>query len=92
MDEAALVEALRNGKIAGAGLDVYDTEPLPTEHPLTRLDNVVLTPHIGWANQRNFSAFVENLVANVIGYLNGDMSVVANPEALASRRAASAAV
>ena len=92
VDEAALVDALRNGRIAGAGLDVYDVEPLPTDHPLTRLDdsNVVLTPHIGWANQRNFSAFVDNLVANVIRYLDGDMSVVVNPEALEARKAASA--
>jgi phosphoglycerate dehydrogenase-like enzyme len=92
VDEAALVEALRNGRIAGAGLDVYDVEPLPTSHPLTKLDglNVVLTPHIGWGNQRNFSAFVENLVANILRYLDGDMSVVVNPDALDARKAASA--
>jgi phosphoglycerate dehydrogenase-like enzyme len=91
VDEAALVEALRTHRLAGAGLDVFDVEPLPTSHPLAQLDNVVLTPHIGWGNQRNFSAFVENLVANVIRYLDGDMSVVVNPEALESRKAASAA-
>jgi phosphoglycerate dehydrogenase-like enzyme len=91
VDETALVKALQTGQIAGAGLDVYDTEPLPTDHPLAKLDNVVLTPHIGWGNERNFSAFVGNLVANVIRYLDGDMSVVVNPDALGSRQAAAAA-
>ena len=48
VDEAALVAALRDKRIAGAGLDVFDQEPLTAGHPLTTLDNVVLTPHIGW--------------------------------------------
>jgi phosphoglycerate dehydrogenase-like enzyme len=90
VDEMALVDALHSGRLAGAGLDVYDVEPLPASHALTQLENVILTPHIGWGNQRNFSAFVENLVANVVRYLDGDMSVVVNPEALESRKAASA--
>ncbi len=47
VDNAALVKALQEGWIAGAGLDVYEEEPLPKDHPLTKLDNVVLTPHIG---------------------------------------------
>ena len=47
VDNNALVKALQEGWIAGAGLDVYEEEPLPKDHPLTRLDNVVLTPHIG---------------------------------------------
>ncbi|MEM1845478.1 MAG: hydroxyacid dehydrogenase [Desulfurococcaceae archaeon] len=47
IDTKALVKALKEGWIAGAGLDVYDQEPLPPDHPLTKLDNVVLTPHIG---------------------------------------------
>jgi phosphoglycerate dehydrogenase-like enzyme len=91
VDEAALVQALQERCIAGAGLDVYDVEPLPKDHPLTRLDNVVLTPHIGWGNERNFNAFVENLVANILAYLDGDTSGVVNPEALEARRTAPAA-
>jgi D-3-phosphoglycerate dehydrogenase len=87
VDEAALVAALQERRIAGAGLDVYDLEPLPTDHPFTRLDNVVLTPHIGWGVSGNFDAMVENLTAAVINYLDGDMSGVVNPAALERRGA-----
>jgi phosphoglycerate dehydrogenase-like enzyme len=86
VDEGALVDALQRRAIAGAGLDVYDVEPLPNAHPLTQLDNVVLTPHIGWGTGSNFSMMVENLTGAVIKYLDGDMSDVVNPAALAKRR------
>ncbi len=66
VDTEALVKALREGWIAGAGLDVYEEEPLPPDHPLTKLDNVVLTPHIGAstyeAQERAGLAIVEKLV------------------------------
>jgi phosphoglycerate dehydrogenase-like enzyme len=90
VDEAALVDALRQRTIAGAGLDVYDVEPLPVGHPLTRLDNVVLTPHIGWGVETNYRLMVENLTAAVLKYLDADMSGVVNPAALDRRRASAA--
>jgi phosphoglycerate dehydrogenase-like enzyme len=87
VDEAALVRALQTHQIAGAGLDVYDVEPLPANHPLTRLDNVVLTPHVGWGVGTNFALMVENLTSAVLKYLDGDMSGVVNPAALERRSA-----
>ncbi len=87
VDETALVHALQAHQIGGAGMDVYDVEPLPTDHPLTTLDNVVLTPHIGWGTGKNFGLMVENLTAAVIKYLDGDMSGVVNPAALERRGA-----
>ena len=57
VEEAALIAALREKRIAGAGLDVFDIEPLPVEHPLRALDNVVLTPHLGYVVEQNYRAF-----------------------------------
>jgi phosphoglycerate dehydrogenase-like enzyme len=85
VDEAALIRALEQRHLAGAGLDVYDTEPLPTSHPLTKLDNVVLTPHIGWGTGANFALMVDNLVQAVLRFLDGDTAGVVNPEALQRR-------
>jgi phosphoglycerate dehydrogenase-like enzyme len=85
VDEAALVEALQEGRIAGAGLDVFGREPLPLDNPLVTLDNVVLTPHIGWVTARNVETFVNSIVESITRYLDGDYSRVVNPEALAVR-------
>jgi phosphoglycerate dehydrogenase-like enzyme len=85
VDEDALVEALQQHRIAGAGLDVFGREPLPIGHPLTTLSNVVLTPHIGWVTADNCRRFVDSVVENINRYLDGDHSRVVNPEALAVR-------
>ena len=64
VDEPALVEALRGGRLGAAGLDVFASEPLPDGHPLTRLDNVVLAPHVAWLTPetlaRSLAVAVEN--------------------------------
>jgi phosphoglycerate dehydrogenase-like enzyme len=87
VDEQALVHALEQRQIAGAGLDVYEVEPLPRDHPFTTLDNVVLTPHVGWGVGTNYALMVENLTNAVISYLDGDTSGVVNPAALEKKSA-----
>ena len=71
VDEAALIAALREGRIAGAGLDVYEKEPLPEVHPLRTLPNVVLTPHVGYATQEFFQAAYEDTVENIAAFAAG---------------------
>ncbi|MEA2905847.1 MAG: hypothetical protein QOI12_3234 [Alphaproteobacteria bacterium] len=71
VDEAALIEALRNKTIAGAGLDVYDIEPLPLDHALRRLDNVVLSPHLGYVTQENFRGSYSGVVEDIRAFLDG---------------------
>jgi len=71
VDEAALIAALRDNKIAGAGLDVFDTEPLPLDHPLRKLDNVVLTPHLGYVAEQNYRAYFAGAVEDIRAFLDG---------------------
>jgi phosphoglycerate dehydrogenase-like enzyme len=82
IQEAALVEALQRGVIRGAGLDVYDEEPMPDDHPFSKLENVVLTPHIGWVTSATFTRFVDGMIDNAINYLDGKPSRIVNPDAL----------
>ncbi|MBO0894749.1 MAG: D-2-hydroxyacid dehydrogenase family protein [Acidimicrobiales bacterium] len=71
IDEAALVDALRGGRLAGAGLDVFDREPLPADHPLRSMENVVLMPHVGYVTEagfrRSFSLMAEDIAAFMKG-------------------------
>ena len=71
VDEAALIAALHNGTIAGVGLDVYDEEPLPLEHPLRRAANTVITPHIGYVTQETYTIFFAETVENIQAFLKG---------------------
>jgi phosphoglycerate dehydrogenase-like enzyme len=71
VEEAALISALREKRIAGAGLDVFDIEPLPVEHPLRKLGNVVLTPHLGYVTEQNYRAFFCGTVDDIRAFLDG---------------------
>jgi D-3-phosphoglycerate dehydrogenase len=71
IDEAALLAALREKKIAGAGLDVFDIEPLPVDHPLRKMDNVVLTPHLGYVSEQNYKHYFTGVVEDIRGFLDG---------------------
>lgn len=79
-DEVALVRALQEGQIGGAGLDVYMEEPIPADSPLLKLDNVVLSPHTGWTTAEVFERFVTTAVDNVVNYLSGNPTEMLNPE------------
>jgi phosphoglycerate dehydrogenase-like enzyme len=72
IDEASLVAALRDGTIAGAGLDVYDTEPLPAGHPLLGLPNTVLTPHIGYVTSATYAVWWRHVVEDIAAWAHGD--------------------
>jgi len=71
VEESALIAALREKRIAGAGLDVFDVEPLPIEHPLRKLDNVVLTPHLGYVTRQNYRTFFAGMVDDIRAFLGG---------------------
>ena len=71
IDEAALLAALRDKKIAGAGLDIFDIEPLPLDHPLRKMDNVVLTPHLGYVSEQNYRNYFAGVAEDIRGFLDG---------------------
>lgn len=80
VEEGALIDALRSGHLAGAGLDVFDREPLPADHPFRSLDNVVLTPHIGYVTERGFRSAWQRMAEDVTAYLAGaPIRVVTDP-------------
>jgi len=72
IDEAALIEALKNGKIAGAGLDVQETEPPKETSPLYTMENVLLTPHMGWKGLETRKRLVSILADNIKNFLAGN--------------------
>jgi len=71
VDERALVEALETGAIGGVGLDVFDVEPLPLDHPLRRTPNTVITPHLGFVTVENYQVFFRAAVENIRAWLDG---------------------
>jgi phosphoglycerate dehydrogenase-like enzyme len=72
VDERALLQALHDGTIAGAGLDTYDVEPLPADHPLRSAPNTVLTPHIGYVTGASYSVFYRDAVEDIAAWLRGE--------------------
>lgn len=79
VDEHALVDALRSGRIAGAAVDVYGTEPLPADHPLRTLPNALVTPHVGYVTEQTYARFYTDAVEDVARWLDGDPVRVIEP-------------
>ncbi len=86
VDEAALIQALRYRRIAGAGLDVFEQEPIDPSNPLLQLDNVVCTPHIGFVTQESYEHMLGGAVENILNYLEGNPTNVRNPQVLSQRQ------
>jgi phosphoglycerate dehydrogenase-like enzyme len=82
VSESALIKALEQGHLAGAGLDVYDEEPLPMDHPFRRLHNIVLLPHRGYATVEILHERYELAMTNILSFLDGKPLNLLNPEAL----------
>jgi phosphoglycerate dehydrogenase-like enzyme len=82
VDEAALIAGLREGRPAHAALDVFDREPLPADHPLRKMDNVTLSPHLGYVNDETYRVFHADSIENVEAWLGGKPIRVMNQEFL----------
>src|SRR6476620_7354156 len=71
VDEKALIAALQSKSIAGAGLDVFDVEPLPLDHPFRKMDNAVITPHLGYVSEQNYRKYFPDIVEDIRAWLDG---------------------
>ncbi|HLX04733.1 MAG TPA: D-2-hydroxyacid dehydrogenase family protein [Candidatus Binatus sp.] len=80
--EADLLDALRSGRIAGAGIDVFDEEPPAADHPFRTMDNVVVTPHLGYVTHETLTAFYTDTLDAVVAFANGAPIRVSNPAVL----------
>jgi len=79
VDQAALTKALAEHRIAGAGLDVFEVEPLPLDHPFLALDNVILTPHIGYVSKESYAVFYRHVIEDIQAFANGNPVRVVQP-------------
>lgn len=84
VDEEALVQALEARRIAGAGLDVFDEEPLAPDHPFTKLDNTLLTSHVGYVTEETYRVFYGETVEDITAYLKDQPIRILNPDVLGS--------
>ncbi len=71
VDEKALIAALQSKSIAGAGLDVFDVEPLPLDHPFRKMDNAIITPHLGYVSEQNYRKYFPDIVEDIRAWLDG---------------------
>jgi phosphoglycerate dehydrogenase-like enzyme len=79
VNQEALLEALGARRIAGAAIDVYDQEPLPADHPLRKLKNLLLTPHLGYVTEENYRLIYGNAVENIRAFLDDKPVRAINP-------------
>ncbi len=87
IEEAALIEALRSGQVSGAGLDVFEDEPLGIDHPLLAFDNVIVTPHAAWFSPEAVRDLPVHAAANLIDFLDGrEVLPIVNPGFVAVQR------
>ncbi|MFC1862069.1 D-2-hydroxyacid dehydrogenase family protein [Chloroflexota bacterium] len=82
VNEVALIQALKARAIAGAGLDVFDHEPLPPDHPFHRLDNTVMTPHLGYVTKEGYQIYYQDIIEDIATYLFDQPVRVLNPSML----------
>ncbi|HEX2227794.1 MAG TPA: D-2-hydroxyacid dehydrogenase family protein [Candidatus Binatia bacterium] len=80
VSEPAMIEALQSGRLGGVGLDVYDVEPLPLDHPLRRFDNAILMSHRGYATQEILSERYEQAMENILKFIDGKPLNLLNPD------------
>ena len=71
VDEKALIAVLQSKSIAGAGLDVFDIEPLPLDHPFRKMDNVIITPHLGYVSEQNYRKYFPDIIEDIRAWLDG---------------------
>ncbi len=86
VDEPALIEALRSEAIAGAGVDVFDPEPLPPDHPLRTMENVVMTPHLGYVTRETYETFFGDAIDDILAFVRGEPVRVLNPDVIGHLR------
>jgi phosphoglycerate dehydrogenase-like enzyme len=79
VDQDALLDALRSGRIAGAGVDVFDVEPLPAGHPMRTAPRLLATPHLGYVSRANYATYYGQAVENIRAFLAGAPSRLLAP-------------
>ena len=84
VDEPSLIDVLRRKAIAGAGLDTFDIEPLPKDHPFLKMANTIIAPHQGYVTEISYRAFYAGVVEDINGMASGEPVRVINPEVLNS--------